>query len=145
MSETPPEPKRLRFSRALPALLFAAFCVFVTWDADQGGRWFGQINAIPHGDKLAHFSLMAIATFLSNVALRGRAWRRILLGSLAVFVLITLEEVRQHFVPMRSFSVGDLVANTVGIALADLIYRLVRRTRERHSMSESRDSKPVSE
>lgn len=138
-----PEPFRLR--RLLPALLFAAFCVFVTWDADHGGGWFGQINAIPHGDKLGHFSLMAIATLLSNVALRGRAWRGILIGSMAVFVLITLEEVRQHFVPNRSFSVGDLVANTVGITLADLVYRYARRTRARHSMTESRDSNPVSE
>lgn len=128
-----------------PAILFAAFCVFVTWDADQGGGWFGQINAIPHGDKLGHFSLMAIAAFLSNIALRGRAWRGLLIGSIAVFVLITLEEVRQHFVPNRSFSVGDLVANTLGITLADLVYRYVRRVRRRHSMTESRDSRGVSE
>lgn len=88
---------------------------------------------------------MAIATLLSNVALRGRAWRGILIGSMAVFVLITLEEVRQHFVPNRSFSVGDLVANTLGITLADLTYRYLRRVRSRHSMTESRDSKAVSE
>jgi VanZ family protein len=136
---------RLRLSRLLPALLFAAFCVFVTWDADHGGRWFGQINAIPHGDKLGHFSLMAIATFLFNVVLRGRAVRRLLLGSIVVFVLITLEEVRQAFVPQRSFSIGDLVANTAGITLADILYRLARRWRHRHSMRESRDSNPVSE
>ena len=140
-----PNPKPLRLSRLLPAVLFAAFCVFVTWDADHGGGWFGRINAIPHGDKLGHFSLMATATFLSNIALRGRAWKGILIGSISVFVLITLEEVRQHFVPNRSFSIGDLVANTVGITLADILYRYARRVRERHSMTESRDSNPVSE
>lgn len=121
------------------------FCIVVTWDADQGGGWFGRINEIPHGDKLGHFSLMAIATFLSNIALRGRAVRGVLLGSLVVFVLITLEEVRQHFVPTRSFSFGDLLANTVGIALADVGYRFMRKWRAAHSMTESRDSNPVSE
>lgn len=146
MNKAPTHSKRLRLAQLLPALLFALFCVFVTWDADQGGRWFGRINEIPHGDKLGHFSLMAIATFLSNIALRGRSVRGVLLGSLAVFVLITLEEVRQHFVPMRSFSFGDLLANTAGIALADLCYRLARRRlSSRYSMTESRDSNPVSE
>ncbi|MFK8003993.1 MAG: VanZ family protein [Polyangiales bacterium] len=145
MTQASSKPQPFRFRRVFPAILFAAFCVLVTWDADQGGSWFGQINAIPHGDKLGHFSLMAIAAFLSNIALRGRAWRGLLIGSIAVFVLITLEEVRQHFVPNRSFSVGDLVANTLGITLADLVYRYVRRVRRRHSMTESRDSRGVSE
>lgn len=140
-----PESKLRRTGRWLPALLFAAFCVFVTWDADHGGAWFGRINAIPNGDKIGHFSLMAIATILANIALGGRALRGLLIGSVTVFVLITLEEFRQYFVPRRSFSLGDLVANTAGILLADLLYRTGRFIRRRHSMSESRDSKSVSE
>jgi len=69
-------------------------------------------------DKVGHAAAYAILTVLAIWALQGYPFLR--RGGVAVsgaVVFGTLVECAQHFVG-RSFSVGDLIANASGIALA---------------------------
>ncbi len=100
---------------------FAATIVFIIWAANTGQNFFffRICDAIPWGDKLAHFCLIGVMTYLLNLSLKNRRvdWgpRKWLLGSLIVFVLISLEEFSQAFLPNRTMDIADLTANYLGI------------------------------
>jgi len=90
--------------------------------------WVGKI---PWGDKLAHFLLVGTLSLLVNLASGaatlslGRV--RVLIGSLALVVLATLEESTQLAVRFRTFSFSDLAANYLGIIVfGQVAARLVR-------------------
>ena len=74
---------------------------------------------LPYGDKIAHFILMGIFCLLANYSLNNRTIlilsKNILLGSLIVIVLVTLEEISQSFFPSRTASVFDLASSYLGI------------------------------
>ena len=83
---------------------------------------FTAVYHIPHGDKVAHFLLMGTLSFLVNLALHGRTIhlhpsRPMLLGTLAVTLIVLLEELSQIFLPSRTFSLADLTADFLGIFL----------------------------
>ena len=105
----------------LVTIAFLGMISFIIWSANTQQK-FGFLQfgvAFPYADKLAHFLLIGSATFLLNLSLQNRtiAWlgRKWLLGSLIVFILITLEEFSQRFIPGRSFDLLDLTANCAGI------------------------------
>jgi polysaccharide biosynthesis protein VpsQ len=88
------------------------------------------IGYIPYGDKLGHFFLMGGLSFLINLLLQARIVRfgklRILIGSLLVLSVVTIEEFSQLFIRGRTFDWTDLVADLAGIIifgeLAGLVY-----------------------
>ena len=81
--------------------------------------WFARVRRIPGGDKLVHFVLMGGLSLLLNLSLRTRQLRlpvgRVLLGSLALYILVTIDELIQMFLTLRSFDLLDLASNYLGI------------------------------
>jgi VanZ family protein len=111
----------------LPTLLFVAFAIFIALviraaNTGQGERYWSFLDAIPFGDKLGHVILMGILCFLLNLALHCRTVTirksPILLGTLLVSLFVIVEEISQLFLQYRSFDLGDLLADAIGIALA---------------------------
>ena len=100
---------------------FVAFLVALVALADSGhGQQFFQLaRKIPAGDKLGHFLLFGTLSFLVNLILRAaviRLWRITLLkGSAIVASIVTVEECSQVFFRSRSFDLGDLAADLLGI------------------------------
>lgn len=82
---------------------------------------FSTIRSIPAGDKVGHFLLMGLLSFLVNLSLRCRTVnlfsRAVLFGSLVVCLAVTLEELSQIFVRYRSFDPADLIFDYLGIWL----------------------------
>jgi polysaccharide biosynthesis protein VpsQ len=104
-------------------MLFAAVILLISLSATLGWglAWFERVRQIPGGDKLAHFVLMGGLSLLVNLSLRARQVRvfggRILLGSLVLYILVTIEEFTQLLLPSRSFDLADLASNYLGIFL----------------------------
>lgn len=88
----------------------------------------GFVGNIPYGDKLGHFFLMGIFSFLINLVLKAKTVGfgkfRYLLGSLIVAVVVTLEECSQIFIRGRSFDLSDLAADFAGIIILGELARL---------------------
>lgn len=90
---------------------------------------FRPLRNLPYGDKISHFLLMGIFSFLVNLALSAQSvklWKfRYLLGSLIVLAVVTIEECSQIFVRGRTFDWGDLAADFCGIFLFGEIARFL--------------------
>jgi len=86
---------------------------------------FAPATWIPFGDKVGHFVLMGIFSFLFNGAFRcrvvGRGGVRIMLGSLVVYLLVFAEEVSQIWLASRSFDGVDLLFDIAGIHLFGIL------------------------
>jgi VanZ family protein len=87
------------------------------------------MGAVPYGDKIGHFLLMGFLSFLVNLSLQARTFGfgqvRYLTGSLAVAVVVTLEEVSQLYIRGRTFDWRDLIADYLGIFIFGEIARLI--------------------
>ncbi|WP_193214645.1 VanZ family protein [Luteolibacter marinus] len=113
-------------------LSFTTFAVFfagiiVTADRGRGDILWRLAGSVPFGDKWGHLVLVGILTCLLNLLLDGRSppgkARRIMLGSLIVGILMTLEEGSQAFIPCRSFDGFDWLANIAGIVWGEFAAR----------------------
>lgn len=84
-----------------------------------GSTYFPFIYNIPGFDKIGHFFLMGVLSFLINLLFKAKRIHLssldILLGSLVVFLVVTLEELSQLFLIYRAFSWLDLVFDLGGI------------------------------
>jgi len=114
--------------------LFILGVIVFLADQRQYQPLFGRIRALPYGDKMGHFILMGVFSFLLNIALssrRVRLWKVLVLkGSLVVALLVTLEELSQLFVPSRSFDPVDLLFDYAGIfSFGFVAYLLTGRRR----------------
>ena len=104
-------------------IVFIVFLFFIVIVADLGlgPSFFPFIYYIPGGDKLGHFFLMGILSFLVNSVLKTRKIRifsiNILLGTLIVMTIVTIEEFSQIFLDYRAFSIVDLLFDYFGIVL----------------------------
>ena len=79
--------------------------------------------------KLAHFTEYAILGFLS---MRAFAWgRAILVASVILIGVASIDEINQSFNPARTGSPVDVLLDVAGGATAILIIALVRRRRRR--------------
>ena len=110
--------------RWFPFAAFLAFIIAVIYAADRhlARSFFGWVQSFPLGDKAGHFVLMGTLAFLLNRALAGRTIRPGLqLGGAIVAVFVVAEELSQLWLPWRTFDCGDLVADFLGIALADWV------------------------
>ncbi len=100
---------------------FVAFLVALVALADSGhGQQLFQLaKKIPAGDKLGHFVLFGTLSFLVNLILRAAEIRlrkiTLLKGSIIVGSVVTMEEFSQLFFRSRSFDLGDLAADLLGI------------------------------
>jgi VanZ family protein len=82
-------------------------------------------------DKFVHFFVFGLLMILSSYGLKKifttthfRA-NPVLVGSLYSIGLGITVEILQLFVPNRSFSLADIVANTIGVGLGYLIFRFL--------------------
>lgn len=89
------------------------------------------VGNIPYGDKLGHFVLMGGFSLLLNLVLSAKTFGvgkiRYLLGSLIVFVVVTLEEISQIFVSGRTFDRDDLIFDYLGIFVFGELARFICR------------------
>ena len=119
--------------RWLPFVLWLALVTVVIACADTGAMrdFLAWVNRQPFGDKAGHFFLIGSLAALLNYALRWRATSlgplRPQTGGLIVAVLMTLEEVSQLWIATRSFDLIDLLANYLGILVAEWLARRCRR------------------
>lgn len=113
------------------AVLFTLFILFIIYSANTGKDliFFKLTSYFPYADKFSHATLLGLLTFILNLAFKGKTFsmmnKKWLWVSVAIFVIITLEEFSQMFIDNRTFDLLDLSANYLGIAVASwLIFYL---------------------
>lgn len=93
--------------------------IVVVADVGGTGAMFGALHAVPHGDKLGHFVLIGVLALLVDLGWRRDlrvgpvrvAWAAVVIAALAL-----AEELTQIGLPTRTFDLGDLSADWLGIA-----------------------------
>jgi VanZ family protein len=111
--------------------------VGVIWLADRGElkQYIQPFVSFAYADKLWHFLLIGILSLLVNLAFMAKRLRiskfNLLLGSLVVTVVVTLEELSQGLLIHRTMDIYDWLADIVGIVLfgqlAVLIVWLIKK------------------
>ena len=113
-------------------LSLIAFFLLIVFLADSGNlpRPIRKLYDFPYGDKLGHFLLMGLLSYVLNrTAILARQSshqaernapdlnlvRVLLTVSLLLAFFITLEEFSQQLFPRRTFSLSDLIAGYAGI------------------------------
>jgi polysaccharide biosynthesis protein VpsQ len=115
-------------NRWWPFSLFLLFVAGIIIGSDLGRlrSITGWVGSFPFGDKCGHLVLIGTLTFLLNYGLNGRMLKigrlNLLLGCAIVAVGITIEEISQIWIPLRTFDLVDLSANYFGIALAGFVW-----------------------
>ena len=113
--------------------LFLGFFLYIIYAADHGTLPFfiRRLYMFPGGDKLGHFVLLAIASFLANQLLYPRHFlvfgKAFFVGSLIVLVAITAEEISQIFIASRTFDLVDLSCSYLGIIAGDVGMKLFKK------------------
>lgn len=113
--------------------LFVLFFAYVIYAANQGALPLAirQLIMFPGGDKLGHVVLLGVLSFLLNYVLASKrmlVWgRSIMVGSLVIFILISLEEVSQIYISARTFDWLDLLSSYLGIVMGDVGVRFLKR------------------
>jgi VanZ family protein len=107
------------------AIFFGLFIVLVIVLADTGHLGgVGKIYDFPGGDKVGHFVLFGLLSFVINLSvfearplapLADKGWLA-LISSLILAVFVGLEEYSQRFFPVRSSDIFDFLASCAGIA-----------------------------
>jgi polysaccharide biosynthesis protein VpsQ len=101
--------------------------------ADRKGTRYllNFVGNIPYGDKIGHFCLMGGFAFLLNLVLNAKTFKFLkinwLVGSLIVVIVVTLEECSQIFIRGRTFDLGDLFFDYLGIFLFGELARFICR------------------
>ena len=107
----------------------------VIYLANTGGTnfVFERVNAIPFGDKFAHCVLFGCLTLLVIIASQFRTFSiagvDYYCGAVASGLFVIAEECSQAFIPSRTFDVGDLLADAIGIFIAIKIAQYIKHTR----------------
>ena len=105
---------------------FLSFILWVIYQADLGQPTYFHllIKDLPYGDKIGHFFLFGLLSFLINLALKLRRIKCVgldfYLGSALVFAFAVLEEISQVLFPQRTLDLADLVAGALGILVFNL-------------------------
>ncbi|CAK8724561.1 VanZ family protein [Candidatus Electrothrix aarhusensis] len=114
---------------AIFGILFLVFFLYVVYSANQGNLPFfiRRLYMFPGGDKVGHFILLGIASFLANQLLHPRHFlvfgKVFFVGTLIVLVAITAEEISQIFIASRTFDLIDLSCSYLGIIGGDIAVR----------------------
>ncbi|WP_339137355.1 MAG: hypothetical protein WGN25_04955 [Candidatus Electrothrix sp. GW3-4] len=121
---------------AIFVVLFLAFFLYIIYAANHGTLPFfiRRLYLFPGGDKLGHFVLLALASFLANQLLYPRHFlvfgKVFFVGSLIVLIAITAEEISQMFLANRTFDLIDLSCSYLGIIAGDVGVRVLKRKRD---------------
>ncbi len=113
----------------LAFLALASFIGWIIYQADTGEKiyLFLMVESLPLGDKLGHFWLYGALAFLLNLSLKLREYsihhRKVYCGSLLILLFAAVEELSQYFFATRTLDAGDLVADVIGIAVAEFLLR----------------------
>ncbi len=108
-------------------LLWAPTLLLLLYETDLSAqsRLPGLGIDVPHLDKLEHAAYFFLTGLTAVRAARfGERWSR---AKTAVFLILLaalwgcLDEIHQSFVPYRDVEIGDVVADTAGVALAVLL------------------------
>jgi len=117
-----------RWLLPLSFFVFISYIIILADTADYNFA-FRVVGHIPYGDKIAHALLYGMMAFLLNY---GLGFRRvgipthlgglenppyIQLGSIIILTFAVLEECSQYYIPSRTFDLGDLGADFVGVVL----------------------------
>lgn len=102
------------------AILYFVVLGLILLSVNTGTAFFLHwVHYVPLGDKTIHFFFLGGAAAVLNITLHCRTFSffglNLLLGSAVIFVLSTLEECSQMWLPNRTFSFSDLLANALGI------------------------------
>jgi hypothetical protein len=123
--------------RRLILLLTIVFTIVIAWivviaDIGLAPQLLNFIHSVPCGDLLGHFLLLGTLSLLVNLSTGAQTIRLagagVLLGSIVIAAIATLEECSQLWLEHRSFSLLDLAANYAGIILFG---RLAKRLLDR--------------
>lgn len=114
-------------------LLYGLLLLTAVFLADLGllPPFVQGIHDLPHADKVIHFLAYGTLALLANATLGiHRHWplsRAIVIGSTLVAILATLDEGSNMLVAHRSWSLGDLAANYLGIFCVGILPLLAWR------------------
>jgi polysaccharide biosynthesis protein VpsQ len=118
----------------LASIAWLVFLGWIVYNADMGtlSRYMAQFYNYRYGDKVGHFILMGSLALLLNLSFPGlqfHFWKRRLPGAgILAAIPITLEECSQIFFKTRTFSLFDLSADYLGIALiGTVLFLLIRK------------------
>ena len=128
-----------------PAIGFGAFILYIIFQANRGQlpesvQWY---RSVPGSDTTSHFLLIGTLALMVNLAWRGATMqvlgRAVLRGTFWVTLFVVLEELSQLALPTRTFSLLDLSADLLGIAVASYyVQRLKTRQMKVESSEASR-------
>jgi hypothetical protein len=113
-------------------LSIVAFTLIIV-AADRGAMppVIAALYAFPGGDKVGHFLLMGGLALLVNLSLSSRTVtilsRQVLLGSVLVAAVVTIEECTQALSANRTFSLLDLGFGYAGIVCAGYLGNWLQR------------------
>lgn len=126
-----PERRILEFMHRVLPLLYIAFILTMVVLADTGtiGFFVQWVHAVPYGDKVCHL----LFAWGLGFAVDHRFGRDVKLRSLTLRTtpfwlcpIVALEEFSQRFIPGRTFDLGDLLADGIGLTLGFLTAALLR-------------------
>ena len=108
--------------------------VILMKNMNRGNFIFGLLSDIPHVDKLGHFFLYGLLTYLLSFALKHRSFQlmtiRIPLAPLIMLIATFMEECSQISQEFRTFSLLDMLANTIGVVCFGFLAFLYTKKKE---------------
>ncbi len=117
---------RGRWVAATAAVAFIGFFIWIIIIADRGNGtpWWSFIDQIPYGDKVAHLGLVGALSLLCNLAFtRTNSTQRrfITRTTWVLFILLSLEELSQGFIPHRHLDLFDWLADLAGLGIGQMV------------------------
>ena len=114
----------LRVALPLGFFFFITFIIFLADTADHNFA-FRLIGHIPYGDKVMHAVLYGTMALFLNFGLNYKHFKflgvYLQVGAIAVLVFATIEEISQYWIASRTFDLGDLLADFIGVILFSFI------------------------
>lgn len=110
----------------LAAIVYIGFFITIVIIADrgEGDRWWSFIHDVPYGDKVGHLGLVGALSLFCNLAFTPRKVpylpRFITRTTFILFMLLSIEEAAQAYLPHRNCDFGDWLADLAGLALGQL-------------------------
>ena len=117
----------------IAAIVFGLIIIaaVVIADLGYGESFWPIISHTPYADKVGHIGIFSILGFLSNLAFpnfRIRHLPRLVTGiTFILFVLVSLEEISQAFIPTRTCDLFDWLADVVGLAIGQIAATVLSR------------------
>ena len=120
---------------------YVLFFIAILIGANSGylHQWIPDVLTDTWWDKAGHVFFTGLLAVLANEAVHYRFFKfgeiKILVGTLIVVFLITVEEFLQQFLPTRSFEILDLAADLSGILVAECFARYRMKSLRKSSSS----------